>query len=84
MAHHTMAHHTMAHHTMENHTMENHTIMHYIMAPLLCKTHENWRHTIEYCICIRRRGGIYGEIWPEPKGVSQGAAIFCRLSQVES
>ena len=27
-----------------------------------------------FCICIRTRGGIYGEIWPEPKGVPKGAA----------
>ena len=27
-----------------------------------------------YCIRIRRRRGIYGEIWPEPKGVPEGAA----------
>ena len=27
-----------------------------------------------YCIRIRRRGGIYGEIWPEPRGVPEGAA----------
>ena len=24
------------------------------------------------CIRIRRKGGIYGEIWPEPKGNSRG------------
>ena len=28
----------------------------------------------QYCIRIRRRWGIYGEIWPEPKGVPEGAA----------
>ena len=33
-----------------------------------------WIHMGMYCICIRRRGGIYGEIWPEPKGVPEGAA----------
>ena len=26
------------------------------------------------CIRIRTRGGIYDEIWPEPKGVPEGAA----------
>ena len=26
------------------------------------------------CIHIRTRGGIYGKIWPEPKGLPEGAA----------
>ena len=33
-----------------------------------------------YCICIRRRRGIYGGIWPEPKGVPEGAARGNALS----
>ena len=27
-----------------------------------------------YCIHIRTRRGIYGEIWPQPEGVPEGAA----------
>ena len=36
---------------------------------------EEWNTEIQrtYCIRIRTRGGIYYEIWPEPKEVPEGA-----------
>ena len=27
----------------------------------------------KYCIRIRRKGGIYGKIWPEPEGNPEGS-----------
>ena len=30
----------------------------------------------EYCICIRTRGGMYGKIWPEPKGNPEGSGLI--------
>ena len=32
-----------------------------------------------YCIRIRRRGGIYGKIWLEPKGFTEGILLGLRL-----
>ena len=31
-------------------------------------------HRHEFWICIKTRGGIFGKIWPEPKGFAEGAA----------
>ena len=39
----------------------------------------HWLHSciipMAYCIPIRMRRGIYGEIWPEPKGVPSGCTL---------
>ena len=29
-----------------------------------------------YCIRIRTRGGIYGQIWPEPEGNPSGSGLI--------
>ena len=34
---------------------------------------------MKYCICIRMRGGISYEIWPEPKEVMNVIFNYCEL-----
>ena len=40
----------------------------------IAETEWGWTsREVSECIHIRPRGGIYGQIWPEPEGVSEGA-----------
>ena len=40
----------------------------------ICRGCAMYFTTVLYCICIVTRGGIYNEIWPEPRGNPDGKA----------